>query len=85
MHFAVGKVSDFQNAVRALSEAERRARTLVDGVAGGGKAFILDWYMNDDGVTYALAGAIEPAKAADAAAPADTRPNDAPSEAPPIP
>ena len=82
VHFAVGKVADYQNASAALNEAERRAKAAVDAVAGGGTPFILDWYTNADGVCYALAGAIAPVKPGAPAAP-EPEPATTPTPAPP--
>lgn len=77
--FAVGRVEDYQSSSAALNEAERRAKAAVAKRAGGMTPYALDWYVNDDGVAWALVGVVEPPKKEE---PNAERPTDAETPVP---
>ena len=56
VRFAVGRETEMVAPLAAIKAAEARAFAALDGVSTSGSRRLLDWYISEEGVTYALVG-----------------------------
>ena len=56
VRFAVGRENEITDPLTAIKAAEAKANAVLDGTDTSGSRRLLDWTIDDEGVTYALVG-----------------------------